>query len=129
MLSACGDDPNRIKAKDEVDLDALRTTLVNEHLVQTAIDMNEWYDVTVESCNRDEQGWRMSVAQEFGQGYSSNDAIRTSMEAICPGRAHMVDDAIKAVQGSSRDADLACSLAPNQRTSQQQQLAETLGCD
>ena len=119
-----------IKPKDEVDLDALRTELIEQHGAQTAINMDQWYDMVVENCNDDLSEWRTAIALSIDQGLSSlNDLWRTSMKYICPSRAHLVDDAIAEIQESNREANLACTLPRNMRTSQQQSLAEALGCD
>jgi hypothetical protein len=89
------------------------------------IDMDRMYELIVNECRKD--------AEEMSLMFLGPDAVnpvaqRISLGYVCPGRVHVVDDALTKVQQSSHDADVACSLPPNLRTQKQQDLAEVLSC-
>lgn len=128
-LTGChSSDSDRIKPKSEVDLLVVRNELIAKHGVQTGINMDKWYDLTVKDCERTPDEWDMFIAIGQDQGTDNHVISRTSMEYVCPGRAHEVDDSL--LRGQERNAKFtqACRIPASMRTIEQQELAAGVGC-
>nr|MCW2728864.1 hypothetical protein [Aeromicrobium sp.] len=50
------------------------------------------------------------------------------MKYVCPGQVGKVDDALEQIQDASNAVDDACVYPEAQRTEEQSQLAEAMGC-
>jgi hypothetical protein len=78
--------------------------------------LSKLYDLTVEQCKEDLDQMTRLVALQLDDGETvAIDATRVMMQAVCPSRAHMVDDAVT----NSRDAlALANQACPSNEKSQ-----------
>jgi hypothetical protein len=93
-------------------------------------DVSKLYDVTVEMCNDDLDAMKALFASAIDSGNTTTpDIMRVMMQAVCPSKSHMADDAIGQIHDSASAVEQACRTPKDQRTDRQTLLAEAIGCD
>lgn len=101
--------------------------LVNDHGMAYGTDMNRLYQLTVEDCNNTPEQMQKFLALAINDR-GAPEITRVGMRYVCPGRVHMVDDALTELQRSRSEIRAACATPPNLRTSKQQELIDAVGC-
>lgn len=129
-MTGCGTGkaPDRIRAKSEIDMAAWRSELIGQYHAQSEIDMDRMYELTVKGCNTSLEDWTLQLAYEADHPSSvTPDLHRANMERVCPGRAHVIIDALQQNQDRGHDVERICSMSPGARTEQQQLFLDAIG--
>jgi hypothetical protein len=118
-----GEDLNAVRPKSDVDIARWKTEVAAMSGASANPDMDTLYDVTVKDCNdtQDQMTLGLTLA-----GVNPN-LIRTDMNYVCPGRAHMVDDGLLKIQQNDSELSQICRTPPSMRTEQQAELIGAIG--
>ena len=107
-------------------------TAVEDRLGHPFRDDAAWQSyqsVWQDSCEKyeDADAWSLFVAVMVDGGTAASD-LQADVGYACPESLDDMEAAIKQVQGSASEVDVACALDPDLRTEDQRQLAEAMGC-
>ncbi|CQD21569.1 hypothetical protein BN970_05052 [Mycolicibacterium conceptionense] len=130
LLSGCsgGEETPPIKPKSEVDMGAWKDVLISNHNASSNPDMDKLYELTADQCDDTLDEMRTGLAIAIDNHYLTPDTTRTNMMYVCPGREHIVDDALKAMQETDAKIREACRAPKELRTSDQKMWTDLEGC-
>lgn len=104
----------------QVDEDAWRAELEAQGV--TFSDWPQYRDVWLDNCEDDDSDLQLFLAVALDEG-TDPEEIRASIQHACPDRLVLFEE----MQGPS-DVDVACDTPPDQRTEEEQRLAEAMRC-
>jgi hypothetical protein len=120
LISACGNGHDVDQAAWKSQLRATGHTNAN---------MAKLTDLYVNDlCKEDADKLALFLATVADGGDLDMDLERLNFKYACPGRLDTLDDAAKKMQDSGHAVDDACSTPAGQRTEDQSELAEAMGC-
>lgn len=130
-LAGCGGGGDPAKPKEpipyaSIDKDAWRHDLVSLGGIRAHPDLHKLYTIATGT-------WCGDGVDELALGFTLSgarpDLTRVILKYVCPSQVGKVDKALKQDQDATSKVDEACGTPTEQRTTEQQQLVDAVGCN